>query len=115
MSFIRELYKAVGADVEIHNVITDYKLPDGRCAHQAHQIVANGEPCTDEDIIESVKAALPNGGQICSIYEFLTDCDLSELEKLAMSPQALKIKKRCIYLDEKLAVEYVREVLNGVY
>lgn len=110
---LKELFSAIGVNLEVHNVITDFRLKNGRSANQAHQMIANGTVCTDEDIIERIKAALPDGSRICSIYEVYGDMEVDELQKLACSLELLKYKKRVIYMDEELAAEYIQEIRNG--
>ena len=95
MSILKEMIKAAtGIEIEVHNVIVDFRTPDGKSAHRAHQVVSSGAPCTDEAITERIKADLPQGCRLCSIYEVMADCEVSELERLAMSLEVLNYKPR---------------------
>lgn len=111
--FLKELYKAIGIDLDVHNLIIDYTLPDGARVHVTHQIIANQIKVTDQDLIKAVKSSLPDGSRICTIYEIQGDYELDELEKLAMSPKLLNAVVRCLYADEELVKEYVAEVAAG--
>lgn len=113
MNFMKELFAAVGIDLEIRNMVTDYRLPDGSSAHLAHQIVANGVKCTDADIVERVRAALPADCQICSICEVFGDFTVKELQQLANSFELLNYKTRPVYINKTLAAEYLQEIREG--
>ncbi|MEY8431342.1 hypothetical protein AALC75_12565 [Lachnospiraceae bacterium 48-42] len=114
MSILKEMIKAAtGIEIEVHNVIVDFRTPDGKSAHRAHQVVSSGAPCTDEAITERIKADLPRGCRLCSIYELMVDCEVSELERLAMSLDVMQYKPRFIYVDRELAAEYIKEIRNG--
>ena len=68
MSILKEMIKAAtGIEIEVHNVIVDFRTPDGKSAHRAHQVVSSGAPCTDEAITERIKADLPQGCRLCSL------------------------------------------------
>lgn len=114
MSILKELFAAAtGIELEIHNVIVDFRMPDGKSAHRAHQVISSGAKCTDADIVERIRADLSRGCRLCSIYEIMTDCEVSELERIAMSLDVMKYKPRLIYVDKGLAVEYIKEIQNG--
>lgn len=114
MSILKEVFAAAtGIELEIHNVIVDFRTPDGKSAHRAHQVVSSGAKCTDADIVERIRADLPPGCRLCSIYEIMADCEVSELERLAMSLEVLNYKTRFIYVDRELAAEYIKEIQNG--
>lgn len=113
MNFIKEMFAAVGVNVEIHNIITDFRLADGSSAHQAHQILSNGVKCKDSDIIKQIRAAVPAAARICSIYEIYGDLTVEELQRLANSFELLKYKARPVYLDNELMNEYLQEVRMG--
>lgn len=114
MSILKEMIKAAtGIEIEVHNVIVDFRTPDGKSAHRAHQVVSSGIPCTDEAITEHIKADLPQGCRLCSIYELMVDCEVSELERLAMSLDVMNYNPRFIYVDKELAAEYIKENQGG--
>lgn len=106
---LKEVYKKIGIELEVHNLITDYTLKDGRRAHIASQVIAHGTPCTDEMMIQSVRELLPEGSRICGIMEIYGEYDLDGLQKFAASFEALYAKKRPIYFDRELLKEYLRE------
>lgn len=113
MTGLKELFAAIGINLEIHNIIVDFRTPEGRSAHQAYQAVANGVKCPDADIVERIRAALPAGSRLCSVHEVMIDCELSELEKLADSIELINCERRILYLDRELAREYIQEVRRG--
>lgn len=113
MTGLKELFAAIGINLEIHNIIVDFRTPEGRSAHQAYQAVANGVKCPDSDIVERVRAALPAGSRLCSVHEVMIDCELSELEKLASSIELMNCERRLLYLDQELAREYIKEIRRG--
>lgn len=113
MNFIKEMFAAVGVNVEIHNIITDFRLADGSSAHQAHQILSNGVKCKDSDIIKQIRAAVPAAARICSIYEIYGDLTVEELQRLANSFELLKYKARPVYLYNELMNEYLQEIRTG--
>ena len=39
--FIKELFKTVGLELNVYNLIADYTLPDGRRAHKAFQVLGH--------------------------------------------------------------------------
>lgn len=110
---LKDLFSAIGANLEVRNIITDFRLKNGRSANQAHQMIANGIVCTDEDIIKGIKAALPEGSRVCGIYEVYGDLEVDKLQKLSCSLELFKYKTRVIYMDEELAAEYIQEIRNG--
>ena len=114
MSILIEMIKAAtGIEIEVHNVIVDFRTSDGKSAHRAHQVVSSGAPCTDEAITERIKADLPQGCRLCSIYEVMADCEVSELGRLATSLDVMQYKPRFIYVDRELMAEYIKEIRGG--
>lgn len=113
MSMLKELHEAIGMNLEVRNIIVDFRTPDGRSAHQAYQAVANGAECPDDDIVRRIREGLPPGSRLCSVYEVFIDCELSELAELASSLELLNYGKRLIYLDRELAKEYLKEAQRG--
>ena len=111
--FIKELFKAVGIELNVHNLIADYTLPDGRRAHNAFQVLANQVKADDDALIAQVNCQIPKGSRICMIAEIKGDFELSELSRLAESVELLFVNKRMVYLDRELAQEYVDEVKKG--
>jgi|GEM_PF-4545353 len=111
--FLKELYRKIGIELEVHNIVTDYTLSDDRArAHIAHQIVANGISCTDKDIIARIREALPAGSRIACIVEVFGDYELTQLEELASTQQLLKAQTRWLYHDMDLVKEYMAEYIN---
>ncbi len=110
MSILKELYAAIGMNLEIHNIIVDFRTPEGRSAYQAYQAVSNGVECQDDDIVRRIRAGLPPGSRLCSVYEVFADCELSEL---AGSMELLNYGRRLLYLDRELAKEYIKEARRG--
>lgn len=109
--FLRDLYRAVGMELEIHNIIVDYTLKDGKTrAHNTLQIIGNGAPVKDVDIVAQVKAAVPEGSRICLIREVAGDFEMRDLSDLVMAENIPDLKQRCIYVDEELVKEYMREI-----
>ncbi|MBO5197594.1 MAG: hypothetical protein J6B85_03625 [Lachnospiraceae bacterium] len=106
---VRELYQAHGIELEVHNLVVDYTLPDGSRAHVANQVIASGIPCTDEVMIQKVREGLPEGSRICGIVEIYGDYELKDLEVLSCSWDGMYVKKRAIYCDRELLKEYLRE------
>lgn len=43
----------------------------------------------------------------------MVDCEVTELERLAMSLDVMNYKPRFIYVDGELAAEYIKEIQNG--
>lgn len=113
MSMLKELYAAIGINLEVHNIIVDFRTPDGRSAHQAYQTVSNGSGCPDDDIVKRIREGLPLGSKLCSVYEVFIDCELPELATLASSLELLNYEKRLLYLDWELARDYVKEIQRG--
>lgn len=111
--FIKELYRKMGVEICVHNLITDYTLPDGRRAHKAYQILSNQVKATDSDLIAAVVQQLPKGSRICMVTEIEGDIELSDLSKMAESVEFLAVNKRVVYLDRELAQEYVGEMKRG--
>lgn len=110
---LKDLFSAIGVKLEIRNIITDFRLKNGRSANQAHQLIANGVECTDAEIISRIKSALPDGSRICGIFEVYGDMEVDELQRLAGSLDLFNYKTRVIYLDEELAAEYIQEIRQG--
>lgn len=108
--FLKELYKATGMELKVHNIVTDYTLKDGTRAHMAVQVFDRGVNATDENIIDEVKKILPAGSRVCTMIEFLEAMELTELDALTTSPISMTKPRRCIYLDKELAAEYIAEV-----
>ena len=103
-----EVLKKYG--LKVHNIFSDYVLPDGRNAHRVWQIIDGlFEKATDEAIVAAVKGSIEEGSRICTIFEVDTECTLSEFEDLVMSPRILFVSKRCVYEDPELVAEYMRE------
>ena len=113
MPILKELYAAIGMNLEIHNIIVDFRTPEGRSAYQAYQAVSNGVECQDDDIVRRIRAGLPPGSRLCSVYEVFTDCELLELAELAGSMELLNYGRRLLYLDRELAKEYIKEARRG--
>lgn len=113
--FLKELYKAVGVNLDVHNLIIDYTLVDGRRAHIATQIIANGEKYSDQQLVAGVKSVLPLGSRVCTICEIMGDYEITELEKLATSAKLAEVDKKCIFIDQSLIQEYLAEFMNGNY
>lgn len=113
MSVLKELFEAIGLELEVRNILVDFRTPNGRSAHQAYQTVVNGGKCPDADIVKRVREALPAGSRLCCVYEVMIDCELSELERLANSLELINYERRMLYLDRELAREYIREVQRG--
>lgn len=110
---IKELYRKIGIELDVHNLIVDYTLADGRRAHNAYQIIENQVKVTDADLIQGVRNQIPEGSRICMITEVKGDYELTELSDIADSVELLAVDKRMIYLDHKLAQEYVNEIRRG--
>lgn len=111
--FLKELYRKLGIELEVHNLITDYTLADGKTrAHIAHQVVANGIPCTDGLLVEHVRIELPKGSRIACIAEVFGDYELKELEEMACTGKVLREKSRWLYHDMALIKEYMAEFIN---
>lgn len=110
---IKELYRKIGIELDVHNLIVDYTLSDGRRAHNAYQIIENQVKVTDADLIQGVRNQIPEGSRICMITEVKGDYELTELSDIADSVELLAVDKRMIYLDRKLAQEYVNEIRRG--
>lgn len=110
---LKDLLSAIGVKLEVRNIITDFRLKNGRSANQAHQLIANGVECTDAEIISRIKSDLPDGSRICSIFEVYGDMEVDELQRLAGSLDLFNYKTRVIYLDEELAAEYIQEIRQG--
>lgn len=108
---LKELFNAIGLELEVHNLITDYKLKDGRCAHVAQQVVGNQVKVTDDMLIENVRRYLPEGSRICTIFEVQGDYELPELDRLCTSVELMRVNKRCVFMDNELAEDYVKEFL----
>lgn len=113
MPILKEWFTEAGLGTEVHNVIADFRTPDGKSAHRAYQIISSGAPCTDEVMLEHIKAQLPQNCRLCSIYEVMANCKVSELEKLSMSFDVFNYKLRFFYVDKELAMEYIKEIQNG--
>lgn len=113
MSVLKELYAAIGIDLEIRNIVVDFRTPEGRSAYQAYQAVSNGAECLDDDIVRRIQAGLPPGSRLCSVYEVFADCELSELAELAGSMELLNYGRCLLYLDRELAKEYIKEAQRG--
>ena len=107
---IKELFKAVGIEINVYNLIVDYTLPDGRREHNAFQALAYGVEADDDMLVAQVKCQIPKGSRICMIAEIKGDFELPELSRLAESVELLFADKRMVYLDRELAKEYVDEV-----
>lgn len=110
--FLKELYKAIGIELEVRNLLIDYKL-DGRCMHVPLQVVGGLVEVTDDMIIETAKANLPKGSRICTIFEVQGDYEMPELKKLCASVDLISVNKRCVYMDRELAEEYVKDFLRN--
>ena len=110
---LKELFSAIGVKLEVRNIITDFRLKNGRSANQAHQLIEKGVECTDAKIISRIKSALPDGSRICGSFEVYGDMEVDELQRLAGSLDLLNYKTRVIYLDEELAAEYIQEIRQG--
>lgn len=110
--FLKELYKAIGIDLEVHNLIVDFTLSDGTRAHDAFQAIGNTVKST-KDMVDLVREQIPEGSRICLIMEIEGDYELPELMELATSPELFWTAKRCVFMDEELAKEYVDEVRGG--
>lgn len=111
--FLKEMYQKLGIELDVHNVVTDYTLADGITrVHIAHQIIANGIPCTDETLIEHIKSVLPKGSRIACIVEVFGDYEVIELEELASTGKLLEAKTRWLYHDMVLLKEYMAEFIN---
>ena len=63
-----------------------------------------------KDIVRRIRAGLPPGSRLCSVYEVFADCELSEL---AGSMELLNYGRRLLYLDRELAKEYIKEARRG--
>lgn len=111
--FIKELFKAAGFELNVHNLIADYTLPDGRRMHNAFQVLGNQVEMDDNTLIEQAKTQIPKGSRICIITEIKGDFELPELSRLAESFGLLLAEKRIIYLDRELAQEYIDEIKRG--
>ena len=107
---LKDLFSAIGVKLEVRNIITDFRLKNGRSANQAHQLIANGVECTDTEIISKIKASVPDGSRVCGIFEVYGDMEIEGLQRLAGSLDLLNYKTRVIYLDEELAAEYIQEI-----
>lgn len=107
--FIKELYKAIGIELEVHNIIVDYTSANGQRTHSANHIIANRIQCTDSDIVKKIKESLPKGSRVCAIVEISGEYELSELERLAGSEKLLYVESRWLYHDMKLVQEYAKE------
>ena len=66
-----------------------------------------------KDIVRRIRAGLPPGSRLCSVYEVFTDCELLELAELAGSMELLNYGRRLLYLDRELAKEYIKEARRG--
>lgn len=108
--FLKELYKAAGMELEVHNLLADYKLKDGTDAHIVKQAISNGIDVNYKMLISFVKDYLPSGSRLCCIFEIMGDYELKELEQLAVSPLSILAKRRCIYLDKEMLAECAKEV-----
>ena len=110
---LKDLFSAIGVKLEVHNIITDFRLKNGQSANQVHQLIANGVECADAEIISRIKSTLPAGSRICGIFEVYSDMEVDELQRLAGSLDLFNYKTRAIYLDEELAAEYIQEIRQG--
>lgn len=108
--FLKDLFKDAGLELDVRNLIIDYKLKDGRCEHVAQQIITNQITVDDDMLIEVVKQKLTEGSRICTIFEIKGDYELPELERLCTSVELMCVDKRCVFMDRELAEEYVREL-----
>lgn len=108
--FLKELYRKIGVELDVHNIITDYTLSDGKTrAHIAHQVISNGINCTDKTLVEHVKSVLPRGSRIACMVEVFGDYEVAELEELANTGKVLEAKTRWLYHDMDLIKEYAAE------
>lgn len=113
--FLKELFRKAGIELEVHNLITDYTLPDGKTrAHIAHQVIANGIACADKDLVDYVLGALPKSSRVACIVEVFGDYEISQLEELASTEKVLEAKTRWIYKDMELIKEYMAEFVNEI-
>lgn len=112
---IQEIYKAIGIDLKVYNLIVDYTLVNGVRMHKAMQAVASEIIPTDKMLVAQVKTQLPKDSRICSIVEIKGDFELSELSHLAESVAGFIAPKRTVYLDQELHREYVEEVKRGIF
>lgn len=110
---LKELFLKIGINLEVRNFVVGYRQKNGRSANQVRQMIANGVKCADAEIVAEIKKTLPEGSRVCGIFEVYGNMELKELQRLAGSPELLNYKVAPIYLDEELATEYVREILNG--
>ncbi len=110
---IKEIFWGIGAELEVHNLVIDYTLSDGRRAHNVRQVFGSQVHATDEALIAAVKDQMPKGSRICMIAEVKGDYGLSELAQIADSVEMLAVDKRMVYLDRELAQEYVDEIRRG--
>lgn len=106
--FLKELCKAIGVDLEVRNLIVDYTLSDGTRLYTAVQTI-NLVEATDESLISLVREQIPEGSRICLIMEIEGEYEIPELMELAASPELFWTAKRCVFMDEELAREYVNE------
>ena len=108
--FLKDLFKSEELELDVRNLIIDYKLKDGRCSHEAQQVIANQIAVDDDMLIEVVKQKLPEGSRICTIFEIQGDYELPELERLCTSVELMRVDNRCVFMDMELAEEYVRKL-----
>ena len=110
--FLKELYEAIGIELEVRNLLIDYKL-NGKCMYIPLQVVGGLVEVTDDTIIETAKANMPKGSRICTIFEVQGNYELPELKKLCTSVDLISVNKRCVYMDRELAEEYVKDFLRN--
>lgn len=110
--FMKQLFQEIGIELEVRNLLTDYTLADGTRAHVAHQMIANGATCTDAELIQQVKDALPPKSRIACIVEIFGEYGVAELTALANTGKILETKSRWLYRDMDLLMEYIKEFVH---
>ncbi len=109
---LKEIFNAAGLELDVRNLIIDYKLKDGRYAHVTQQVLGNQIVISDDRLIETVRNHLPEGSRICTVFEVQGDYELPELERLCTSIELMRVNKRCVFMDKELAEEYIMDSIR---